>query len=262
MKHQQKTSLPQYRPTVRNPVSGQAPRLSRFLADCGVSSRRKCGDLIKEGRVSVNNSITKDLSLRVGEHDTVKLDGNEIKPDEKLVMALNKPVGFLSTAKDDFNRKTVIHLTGVTGKRLYPAGRLDQDSRGLMILTNDGDLAYRITHPRYNIPKTYEVCLDKPLSGKDYKTIETGVLIDKKLFRPDKIVLNTKSTNGFPIIIKIHEGRKRIIRRAFKKIGYNVKDLKRIMIGDYRLKNISEGKYKILNEKEIKKLLVKDNLLQ
>jgi 23S rRNA pseudouridine2605 synthase len=262
MKHQEKNSLPQNHPNGRNPVSVRAPRLSRFLADCGVSSRRKCGDLIKEGRVSVNNTITKDLSFRVGEHDTVKLDGNEIKLDDKLVLALNKPAGFLSTAKDDFNRRTVIHLTGVTGKRLYPAGRLDQDSRGLLILTNDGDLAYRITHPRYNIPKTYEIWLEKPLSVKDYKVMESGVLIDKKVFRPDKIALNPKSADGFPIIIKIHEGRKRIIRRAFKKIGYNVKDLKRIMIGDYRLKNISEGKYKVLNEKEIKKLLVKNNTLQ
>jgi 23S rRNA pseudouridine2605 synthase len=257
MKHQEKSSLPQNHPNGRNSVSGQTSRLSRFLADCGISSRRKCGDLIKDGRVSVNNTIIKDLSFRVGENDTVKLDGKEIKQDEKLVLALNKPVGFLSTATDDFNRKTVIHLTSDTGKRLYPAGRLDRDSRGLMILTNDGDLAYKITHPRYNIPKTYEVWLDKPISEKDYRIIESGVLIDKKVFRPDKIVLNSKSAKGFPIIIKIHEGRKRIIRRAFKKIGYNVSDLKRIKIGDYRLKNISEGKYKVLDEKEIKKLLVK-----
>jgi 23S rRNA pseudouridine2605 synthase len=232
------------------------PRLSRFLADCGVSSRRKCGDLVKEGRVSVNDAIIKDLSYRVGEYDSVKLDGNEIKPEEKLVLALNKPVGFLSTAKDDFNRKTVIHLAENAGKRLYPAGRLDRDSRGLIILTNDGDLAYRITHPRYNIPKTYEVWLDKPLSRRDYKIMESGVFIEKKEFKPDRLEINKNSAKGFPIIIKIHEGRKRIIRRAFKKIGYNVKDLKRIMIGDYRLKDIPEGNYRKLNEKEIKKLLV------
>jgi 23S rRNA pseudouridine2605 synthase len=239
----------------RDNFSGQAPRISRFLADCGVSSRRKCGELVKEGRVSVNNKIIKDLSFRVKGQDIVKLDGNEIMPHEKLVLALNKPAGFLSTAKDDFDRKTVIHLTGNTGKRLYPAGRLDRDSRGLMILTNDGDLAYRITHPRYNIPKTYEVWLDRPLSGKDYRVIKKGLLIDKKAFKPDELELNKNSVSGFPIIIKIHEGRKRIIRKAFKKIGYNVKDLKRIMIGGYRLKDIAEGNYTILDYKEIKKLL-------
>ncbi len=255
MKHQEKNSIPQYSPTGKDPVSGHAPRISRFLADCGVCSRRKCGELVKDGRVSVNNKAVKDLSYRVKGQDIVKLDGNEIKPDEKLVLALNKPAGFLSTAKDDFNRKTVIHLTENTGKRLYPAGRLDRDSRGLIILTNDGDLAYRIMHPRYNIPKTYEVWLDRPLSGKDYNIIKSGVLIDKKVFKPDKLELNKVSSSGFPIIIKIHEGRKRIIRRAFKTIGYNVKDLKRIMIGGYRLKDIPEGNYTVLEEKEIKKLL-------
>jgi 23S rRNA pseudouridine2605 synthase len=131
-----------------------------------------------------------------------------------------------------------------------------------MVLTNDGDLAYRITHPSYNIPKTYEVWLDRPLSVRDCKVIGSGVLIDKKVFKPDKIAQNSKSADSFPIIIKIHEGRKRIIRRAFKKIGYNVKDLKRIMIGDYRLENIPEGKYRVLNEKEVKKLLVKNDHLQ
>jgi len=232
-------------------------RISRFLADCGAGSRRKCGEMVKEGRVSVNNTVIRDLSFGVGENDIVRLDGKKTDPDEKLVLALNKPPGYLSTASDDFERKTVMGLAGNTGKRLYPAGRLDLYSRGLIILSNDGELVYRITHPRYNISKTYEVVLDRRLSDEGYRSIEKGVLIDNKAFKPDRMHKNKKSADGFPLTVRIHEGRKRIIRRAFQKIGYNVVDLKRTMIGNYRLGSLPEGQYRVLDKEGIDRLMMK-----
>jgi 23S rRNA pseudouridine2605 synthase len=232
-------------------------RISRFLADCGAGSRRKCGDMVKEGRVSVNNAIIRDLSFSVGKNDIVRLDGKKADPDEKLVLALNKPPGYLSTARDDFERKTVMSLAGSTGKRLYPAGRLDLDSRGLIILSNDGDLVYRITHPRFNISKTYEAVLDRRLDDDGFRRINLGVVIDNKVFKPDRMNKNRKTEDGFPLTIRIHEGRKRIIRRAFQKIGYNVVDLKRTMIGNYRLGSLPEGQYRVLDKEGVDRLMMK-----
>ncbi len=212
--------------------------------------------MIKGGRISVNGSIITDLALSVGAGDEVRLDNKTTEPQKKIVLALNKPVGFLSTTKDDFMRKTVLHLIGNTGKRLYPAGRLDKGSRGLIILTNDGDLVYRITHPSFNISKTYEVSLERTIQDRDVNKIKMGVLIDKRVFLPEFLKKTQKSQDGFPIVIKIHEGRKRIIRRVFKKMGYNVTDLKRIRIGDYSLADIPEGEYRKVDENGIRKLLM------
>jgi 23S rRNA pseudouridine2605 synthase len=230
-------------------------RIARFLAESGAGSRRRCGELVKDGRVSVNDSIISDLSFGVGKDDVVRLDNKMIQPREKVVLALNKPAGYLSTVKDDFFRKTVIHLLGNKEDRLYPAGRLDKDSRGLMILTNDGDLVYRVTHPRFNIPKTYKVMLDRTISDRDLKRVRSGLMIDKRIFRPD-IVKRTSGKKYSPLIIRIHEGRKRIIRRAFKKIGYEVTDLKRVKIGGYSLGDIPEGEYRIIDKGDINKLLM------
>jgi len=229
-------------------------RIARFLAECGTGSRRVCEDMVREGRVSVNGSVVKDLSVRVTADDKVKIDDKKIFPQKKLVLALNKPPGYLSTVRDDRFRKTVMHLTGGSGIRLYPAGRLDKDSRGLIILTNNGDLVYRITHPKFNVPKTYEVVLDRPLKDKDLEKLKKGVMIENRLFRPHLLTKTGKGMEAFPIRIRIHEGRKRIIRRAFKKAGYNVTDLKRIKIGGFSLGDIPEGKYRVLDSDEIDRL--------
>jgi 23S rRNA pseudouridine2605 synthase len=232
----------------------QKIRLSRYLAECGVCSRRKCGDLIKEGRIKINESLTKDPSFRVSRCDKVKFDGKEVRPQEKVVIALNKPEGYLSTVKDNFTRKTVLSLVDNNKLRLYPAGRLDKDSRGLIILTNDGDIAYRITHPKFNITKTYELKLDKNISYTDLLRIRKGLIIDDKLFKPDMLKLNSEFKASNFLIIRIHEGRKRIIRKAFKKQGYNVVDLKRIKIGRLDIGNIKEGSYRVLKNNEIQKI--------
>jgi 23S rRNA pseudouridine2605 synthase len=232
----------------------QKIRLSRYLAECGICSRRKCGDLIKEGRIKINGVLAKDPSLKVGRYDKIKFDGKDVRPQEKIVIALNKPMGYLSTVKDNFKRKTVLSLVGNMKIRLYPAGRLDKDSRGLIILTNDGDMAYRITHPKFNITKTYELKLDRNIIYEDLVKIKKGLMIDDKIFKPDMVKSYGKLSGSNFLKIRIHEGRKRIIRKAFKKQGYNVVDLKRIKVGSFDIGNIKEGRYRILKDSEIQKI--------
>lgn len=152
-------------------------------------------------------------------------------------------------------RKTVLHLIGNIGQRLYPAGRLDKESRGLLILTNDGDLVHRITHPKFNIPKTYEVRINKNISDTDLKKIKKGIMIEGKLFKADMIEIAGKRKNTDFLRIRIHEGRKRIIRKVFRKIGYTVRDLKRVKIGNLFLGSLPEGKYRNINSNDIKRLL-------
>ena len=230
-------------------------RLARFLADCGIRSRRKCEDLITSGKIQVNGIIVKDLTCNVSNSDDIKFKGKIVRRQHRIVLALNKPAGFLSTVSDDFMRKTVLHLISNIGQRLYPAGRLDKESRGLIILTNDGDLVHRITHPKFNIPKTYEVRINKNISDLDIKKIKKGVMIEGKVFKADMIEIIGKRKNSDFLRIKIHEGRKRIIRKTFRKIGYRVKDLKRVKIGNFLLGNLPEGKYRNINSNDIKRLL-------
>jgi 23S rRNA pseudouridine2605 synthase len=230
-------------------------RLSRFLADCGIRSRRRCEDLITGGKIQVNGIIIRDLACNVSESDNIKFKGKVVRRQRRIVLALNKPAGYLSTVSDDFMRKTVLHLIGNIGQRLYPAGRLDKESRGLIILTNDGDLVYKITHPKFNIPKTYEVRLNKNISDADLKKIKKGVMIEEKVFKADMIEIAGKRKNSDFLRIRIHEGRKRIIRKAFRRIGYTVKDLKRVKIGNLFLGSLPEGKYRNINSNDIKRLL-------
>lgn len=230
-------------------------RLARFLADCGIRSRRKCEDLITDGKIQVNGITVKDLACNVSGSDIIKFKGKVVKRQCRIVLALNKPPGYLSTVRDDFMRKTVLHLIGNIGQRLYPAGRLDKESRGLIILTNDGDLVHRITHPKFNIPKTYEVRINKNISDIDLKKIKKGIMIEGKLFKADMIEIAGKRKNTDFLRIRIHEGRKRIIRKVFRKIGYTVRDLKRVKIGNLFLGSLPEGKYKNINSNDIKRLL-------
>jgi 23S rRNA pseudouridine2605 synthase len=233
----------------------QKIRLARFLADCGIQSRRKCEDLITNGKIQVNGIIVKDLACKICGADAVKFNGKTVMQEQKIVFALNKPAGYLSTARDDFMRKTVLHLVGNTKQRLYPAGRLDKESRGLIILTNDGDLVYKITHPKFNIPKTYEVRLNRNISDIEIKKIKKGIMIEGKIFKPDMIQLTGNRRNGDFLRIRIHEGRKRIIRIVFRKMKYTVRDLKRVKIGGLFLGSLPEKKYRVLNDDDIRRLL-------
>jgi len=232
----------------------QEIRLSRYLADCGIWSRRKCGDLITSGRIKVDGQKITDLSFKVSGSSEVLLDGQLIKPQEKIVIALNKPPGYISTASDEFGRKTVLDLVKNIKIRLYPAGRLDRDSRGLIILTNDGELVYNITHPKFMVPKTYQLTISDNISKRDLATLITGVSIDSRKLKPAEVKI-VKTESSYQILkIQIHEGRKRILRRVMMHLGYGVLDLKRIRIGDLSLGELKEGRYRILKNSDIKKL--------
>jgi 23S rRNA pseudouridine2605 synthase len=234
-------------------------RISVFLAHSGIASRRACEAIVLAGRVKVNDEVIKDLSKRVCEEDTVEIDGKPVNTiGEKISVALNKPCGFLCSARDDFKRKTVMELIPGIRQRLYPVGRLDCNSRGLLILTNDGELAYKITHPSFKIPKTYIVKIKGTISGKDFTALSRGFEIEGKIFKPLELKKMDKKENSFDsfIKIKIAEGKKRIIRKAFASLGYRVDDLKRVQIGKLKLGSLKEGQYKILQENDLEALLL------
>jgi 23S rRNA pseudouridine2605 synthase len=231
-------------------------RISRYLAMSGVASRRKSEEIVLAGKIKVNGKTVKDLSFRINPEDIVEYDGKKISYENKVVIALNKPPGYLSTVNDNFKRKTVLDLLDEKIKtlRLYPAGRLDYNSRGLIILTNDGNLAYTLTHPGFNIPKAYQVKIRGCLSDDDIIKIKKGIDVDGRdlIAESIKIVRNVK--DNCTIEIKIKEGRKRIIRKALLKIGHAVIDLQRISIGKFNIGKIKEGSYILLSQKDITQL--------
>ncbi len=233
-------------------------RISKFLAKCGIDSRRKCENLVKSGKIKVNGNIVRDLAFQISEGDEVKHEGEIVSLEKRIVLALNKPPGYLSTVKDDFNRKTVLDLLDNKDKRLYPVGRLDYNSRGLIIITNDGKLAYRITHPKFEIPKTYAVILNKNISQKNLDDINSGIKVGKRIVNVKSLKVYRSEKNVTIIEIKIIEGRKRIIRRLFKKLGYKVIDLKRIKIGNLGLGNLEQGKTRLLGDSDIKLSLMEN----
>lgn len=231
-------------------------RIASFLAQCSLGSRRKCEILVRDGKINVNGNIIKELYFKIDpDSDEVRYFNKKLKVETKVIIALNKPSGYLCTLKDDFNRQTVIDLIKDFNiiKGLFPVGRLDLNSRGLLLMTNDGDFAYKILHPKFNISKTYEVILKNPIIAEDIKKLSSGINIDDVKVN----IANVKiSENNKKITMTIHEGRKRIIRRMFKEMGYNVDDLKRISIGNFNIGDLKEGFFKVLNDSDLKKILM------
>ncbi len=239
----------------------QSIRIARYLANAGVASRRKSEELILKGKISVNDKIIKDLSFKINpELDVVKYNGEVVKLEEKVYYVLNKPPGFLCTVKDNFNRKTILDILDKKDKneRLYPVGRLDYNSRGLMFLTNDGDFAYKLTHPKFEIPKTYEIILDGEIDEKMLDKIRDGVYIDNVKLKVANVTKENIPFKKSKIIITIFEGRKRVLRTLFKNLGFKVIDLKRVKIGDFKLKNLKEGSYRKLDKSELKPIYSED----
>lgn len=222
-------------------------RINKYLAHSGVCSRRQADEIVAQGRVSINGEIIKELGTKVSPDDVVKLDGELIVPSEKFkYLLLNKPVGYVSTVKDPHAEKTVIDLVD-SNERLYPVGRLDKDSRGIIIITNDGDLTYKLTHPKKDIYKTYEVTLDKDPKEFDLEKLKKGIPMDGYLTKRAKI----KKISNYKYQISISEGRNRQVRRMFDYIGCKVVDLKRISIGQLQDNNLPEGKFRELKKEEI-----------
>ena len=241
-------------PEKKKSVPGEMP-LNKFLAHCGVTSRRDAVALIIDGKVTVNKNLVTQPAFKVNEKDDVFYNGKRLHVTKNLVyILLNKPKDYITTTDDPQNRKTVIQLTkNATDQRIYPVGRLDRNTSGVLILTNDGDLTQELTHPSFNVKKVYEAKLDKPLTKADFEKILSGLkLEDGEIFADALAYADSKDKSI--IGIELHSGRNRIVRRIFEHLGYDVKGLDRVMYASLTKKNVERGKWRYLSEKEVRLL--------
>ena len=228
-------------------------RLNKYIAECGAASRRGADKLISEGLVKVNNKVVTELGTIVNENnDTVTVNGKKlVLRNRDVYIILNKPKGCITAVKDDKGRKTVMDYVDAKDKRLFPVGRLDYDSEGLVLLTNDGDTAYKLTHPSSEIPKTYIVKVEGEIPEKELDKLRDGIPLDGAITHRAKIKVLGVEDRISRIEITIFEGKNRQIRRMFEYIGYNVIFLKRTAIGDIRLGGLGRGLTRYLTPKEI-----------
>ena len=229
-------------------------RLQKVIAQAGICSRRKAEELIKDGKVKVNNEVG-TLGMQVESSDTITVCGKLIRKEEKVYFLLNKPRGVICTASDDKNRKTVVDLIK-TDKRIYPVGRLDYDTTGALILTNDGELANVLMHPKNGITKVYYVKMEGKLLGDEIHTLERGIVVDNKTLKPDKIKFRKydASTNVTYASVILHEGHNHEIKKLFEYINHPVIKLKRESIAFLDILSLKSGEYRMLNPKEVQKL--------
>ena len=229
-------------------------RLQKVIAQAGICSRRKAEELVKDGKVKVNNEVA-TLGMQVESSDTITVCGKLIRKEEKVYFLLNKPRGVICTASDDKNRKTVVDLIK-TDKRIYPVGRLDYDTTGALILTNDGELANILMHPKNGITKVYYVKMEGKLLGDEIHTLERGIVVDNKTLKPDKIKFSKydASTNVTYASVILHEGHNHEIKKLFEYINHPVIKLKRESIAFLDVLSLKSGEYRMLNPKEVQKL--------
>jgi 23S rRNA pseudouridine2605 synthase len=231
-------------------------RLQKFLADAGAASRRTGEKLILEGRVSVNGDVVRQLGTRVNPAaDRVAVDGSPIKPRKKLYVALNKPAGCLCTRSDPGRRQTVGDLLPREWSNLYPVGRLDMDSEGLLFLTNDGEFCLRLTHPRYGVRKIYRVVVKKRVPTEVLARLQQGVFHQGERLQARRARLLEANNSHSVVEIELAEGRNREVRRMFESQDFEVVQLKRIQIGPIKLGELPVGKWRALTDSEIKSLL-------
>lgn len=227
--------------------------MQKIMAQSGVASRRKCEEIICEGRVKVNGRVITEPGCKVdSDKDVIEVDGNIIKKiDEKIYILLNKPVGYITSVKDQFGRPTVLDLLNGIKGRVYPVGRLDYDTEGLLILSNDGELTYKITHPKHNIKKTYRALIQGKVKKDDIEAFEKGIAIEDYVTAPAKMEVVRYSKGNSIVDIIIHEGRNRQVRKMCSAIGHEVIRLKRTKIGEIGLRGLKSGKWRYLNDIEI-----------
>lgn len=231
-------------------------RLQKYLARCGVASRRKSEDIIRSGRVSVNGEVVREMGVQIDEeNDVITLDGSVVKPEKKMVyVMLNKPAGFVTTASDEKGRQTVMDLVADIPVRIYPVGRLDYDTEGLLLMTNDGDLTYKITHPKNNVEKTYVAEVAGNMNMGTITSLRNGVYIDGVRTSPAKVEVLGATQLGTKMEITIHEGRNRQVRRMFEAVGCKVKRLKRTKEAGLNLGHVPLGRWRKLTESEVNML--------
>ena len=229
--------------------------LNKFIAHCGVCSRRDAAEMVKLGKVKVNNEIITEPGHKVSGKDDIRVNGKKLLLAKNLVyILLNKPKDFITTTEDPQGRKTVLDLVKrATNERVYPVGRLDRNTSGVLLLTNDGELSQKLAHPSNEIKKIYAVTLDKPLEKKDFDQILNGVVLEDGSASVDRLAF-TDTRDKTQLGVELHSGRNRIVRRIFEHLGYDVKQLDRVMFAGLTKKNVERGKWRYLNEKEVREL--------
>ncbi|MFD2935794.1 pseudouridine synthase [Spirosoma flavum] len=231
----------------------ETTRLNRYIANSGVCSRREADELIARGDISVNGKVVIEMGYKVKEGDTVKYGTKALSPERFVYVLLNKPKDYITTTEDPNERKTVMELVADAGNfRMYPVGRLDRNTTGLLLLTNDGELADKLTHPSNNIRKIYQVELDKPITDEHFEAIKKGIELEDGPIKPDAISIVTP--DAYVIGVEIHSGRNRIVRRIFENFGYEVSKLDRTTYAGLTKKELPRGKWRFLDPKEVVKL--------
>jgi 23S rRNA pseudouridine2605 synthase len=241
----------EFRPSVRPTV--EIMPLNKFIAHCGISSRRDAAELVKQGKVKVNGEPITDPGHKVSAKDEIRVNGKRVRLAKALVyILLNKPKDYITTTDDPQQRKTVLDLIRIK-ERIYPVGRLDRNTSGVLLLTNDGDLSQKLTHPRHEVKKVYHVSLDRPLEKKDFDLVLKGVTLEDGPATVD-VLAYADPKDRKQLGVEIHSGRNRIVRRIFEHLGYEVKNLDRVMFAGLTKKNVERGKWRFLSEKEIRDL--------
>lgn len=226
-------------------------RLNKFIANSGVCSRREADDLIKTGAVEVNGTMVTEMGYKVKPDDEVRYDGELLTPEKKVYVLLNKPKNFITTTSDERDRRTVMDLvSNATSARIFPVGRLDRQTTGVLLFTNDGDLTKKLTHPSHQVRKIYHVVLDKSLHGDDMLKIQDGIRMEEGVAKVDKIsFVEGKAHNE--VGVEIHIGWNRVVRRIFEKLGYKIEHLDRVSFAGLTKKNLKRGDWRILERDEV-----------
>ena len=235
-------------------VNSQMP-LNKYIAHSGICSRRDAVDLVKNGKVKVNGEVMKEPGYKVADSDVIIVNGKKLHIVKDLVyILLNKPKDYITTTEDERGRKTVLDLIkNATKEKIYPVGRLDRNTSGVLLLTNDGELTQKLTHPSNEIKKLYAVTLDRPLSKADFETIIAGVQLEDGLAKVDALGY-TDPKDKTQVGVEIHSGKNRIVRRIFEHLKYDVKGLDRVIFAGLTKKNVDRGKWRFLSEKEVRDL--------
>jgi len=239
----------------------ESMRLNKFLAHAGIASRRKADELIAEGKVKVNGEVVKEMGYRVKVTDKITFDNKRITPETKVYILLNKPKDCITTASDERNRRTVLDLiTGAYSQikstkkpRLYPVGRLDRNTTGVLLITNDGELSQNLMHPSKEIKKIYHAVLDKSLKLDDYERIKHGLVLEDGIAEVNEVAY-TNPKNKAEVGIEIHSGKNRIVRRIFESLGYDVLKLDRVYFGGLTKKDVPRGRWRFLEDEEVRRL--------
>lgn len=233
--------------------AGETWRLNRYISNSGVCSRREADTLIAKGEISVNGKVMKELGFKVRPTDEVKYKGKVLRKEKPVYVLLNKPKDFITTTSDPKGRKTVMDLVSkATTERIYPVGRLDRNTTGLLLFTNDGEIAKKLSHPSYEVQKIYRVTLDKPFSEEEIEQLKEGLELEDGLAKADGAAI--LDPDGLSVGIELHMGKNRIVRRMFAHLGYEVMRLDRTVYAGLTKETIGRGQYRLLNEREIIRL--------